>query len=128
MRGGMLHNALVVRLLDLMDTCGLEVRSEVPVYDRRGVLVGFGDIVARGASELLLVELENSTKQLACDISKALAMAASSLWIVVPNPKVGRSFKSRLGKLPDKSGFQIRVLTYPQAMAQILGKYSGINN
>lgn len=112
MRGGFLHNELLISGLDkVFRDHGAQTRHEVQTPS------GFIDLVVMLRSGALAVEAELSLKRVQNDLKKALELPAASLWIVVPNGRLARSAKTRLRTIsPSFTKLQVHVLTFPQAI------------
>lgn len=126
MRGMRLHNWIAIVVMNELRRLGLEVRSEASVHDVFGGLVGFVDVLAIVPSGFLVVEVEASTKQLRRDIEKAEAINAMALWIIVPNPKTGRSFRRSLSKQSSGEGLPVSIFTMPQVQRHIRDEFQRI--
>ena len=119
MRGGYIHNRV---LLDPIAQNALQlgflIDREVPIAVGERVL--YGDLLIQRHSQLILVEVELSSKRIANDLLKAEALGACELWLVIPNPKVARSVRRFLSRQPFKSGTcDLFVLLLPKVLQRL---------
>lgn len=131
-RGGYLHNDISVDQLDAAwRSIGASTRREIAIFDAQGKIFGYTDLLARLGPYLIAVEVELSPKRVARDLEKALALAATELWIVAPNVRVRRSIHRSLQRLgPEPKHGIVFVLTLGQALQRVrhcFSMFSGVN-
>ena len=124
MRGGQfLHNRIMVgQLAAAFQRIGADVRCEHPV--RLGRHPRFVDILAVIGALRIVCEAERNARRARNDVSKALALRASLLLIVVPNASVAASAKRQLAAEHDAgpAGLTILVLTLGAALQLLTDK------
>ena len=119
MRGGFVHNhVLLESIAKRASQLGAKIDCEVPVGVGERVL--YGDLLIQSGSQRILIEAEMSSKRIANDLAKAMALDANELWLVVPNPRVARSIRRKLSQMlivPRIPGLFILLL--PQALQRL---------
>ena len=121
MRGGYLHNHVLVDRLDAAwRSVGASTAREIAITDDYGQISGYTDLLARLGPYLIAMEVELSCRRVARDLEKAMALAVTELWIVVPSIRVRRSVERRLQRLgPDPKHGIVFVLTLGQALQRV---------
>ena len=119
MRGGFLHNKVLIEPLDTsLRRAGAVTHLEyaVRVDDR----IGYVDLFAELIGRRIAVEAERSVHRIEGDLRKAEALEVDELWIVVPTAGVARSVRRKLRSIT--VGIDCRrvfVLTQGQALQRV---------
>ena len=121
MRGGYIHNRVLLDpIAQKAWQFGAQVDREVAIRVDERIL--YGDLLIRASSKRILVEAELSSKRIPNDLAKAAALGACELWVVVPNPRVVRSVRQKLSRLPIEPGSPgLFILLLPQALQRLEG-------
>ncbi len=122
MRGGYLHNAIMISVLaELFELEGWHTDQEVPI--RMGSSIRFVDLVAEREGHSIAIEAESSPKRIEGDLDKAQAMGAQELWIVTPTARIAAGVRRKLDRLfvpVNRDG--LFVLTQGAATERVMNK------
>ena len=94
LRGGKLHNYLVLETENLLNRAGFETSLEHPERLPDGRL-DFVDIMARRGEAMVCVEVETTPRYVLTNAAKAERLGIP-LIVVVPNKKVQKKVRARL--------------------------------
>lgn len=118
-RGGYEHQDLLIEGLEKsFKVIGGKTGREA--FIRKGVTVGFADLLVEIKSKRIVIEAERSARRISADLLKAMVLEADELWIVVPT---GRELHAvhrkllRMGIRVPQPG--IFLLTYGQALQRV---------
>ena len=115
MRGQFFHNQILVkRLAGALEKLGAKVRLEHPT--RSGQRPRSVDIFAELDGLKLVLEVERESRRALNDLSKAEALEADLLVILVPTRQVARAVLRRLESGVELPNFQIVVLPFGAAL------------
>ena len=119
MRGGYLHNHLLVRPVEeAFRVHGVRTRREVHAVTEAGQ--GFIDLVAERDGQIVAVEAELTPRRIQYDVSKAASVGASELWIIVPTWRMADLVRRALEQVnSDVSEPGVFVLTVGQARQRV---------
>ena len=119
MRGGFLHNEVLIASIEAYFLkLGVVVCREYPIAPGRDT--GFVDLFVRCGDQRIVCEAELSASRVRRDVEKATVLRADYLFIVVPNERVARTARYRLGEtMESSSGPRISVLPLGQALQQL---------
>ena len=112
LRGGWLHNHLVLETEKIFRDAGFDTHQEYPkkLADDR---LDFVDLLAEGDGFVICVEIETSSRHVLDNASKARELGLP-LMVIVPNRKVQKAVKSKLetaGIRPKKHRIYILLLS-----------------
>ena len=102
LRGGKLHEYLVLETENIFRKAGFKTRQECPQRLSDGSL-DFVDILAERNDFLICIEIETSARYVVTNAKKAEKLGLP-LIVVVPNKKVQKAVKSKLRKAKIKPG------------------------
>ena len=98
MRGGFVHNRVLIARLDAaLRAVGATTRLEYPTAPSSPR--GFVDIYATLGDLRIVCEAELRASRVEVAVSKATALQADYLLLVVPNQRVARAVRAQLGSL-----------------------------
>lgn len=119
MRGGRLHNEIIIDPLDhAFREIGASVRREM--FVRIGADTAYADLVAELGGWRFVVEAELSARRVANDLLKGMALDADELWIVVPDRRIAGCVERRLAALAvRRNQGGLFVLTLGQALQRV---------
>ena len=120
MRGGYIHNRVLVDPIAQKALCIPGARVDQEVAIRVGNQILYGDLLIQFGCQRILVEAEITAKRIENDLVKAAAMEPCELWVVVPNPRVKKSVERKLSRqLIPLQRVKLFVLLLPQALQRL---------
>ncbi len=102
LRGGNLHNYLVLESEGILQAAGFETHQEQPQKLSDGGL-DFVDLLAEKEGFLVCIEVETSARYVLTNAAKAEQLGIP-LVVIVPTRKVKRAVKNKLGKTDIRPG------------------------
>jgi len=115
MRGGFLHNEVLVRRLrQVAQECGAVVHLEAPV--RIDGVVNYIDLAIEKGGQVTVCEPEQSWRRVDNDVRKAVAFGAQRLLIVTPDSHTAQACRRQLRRHAP-SGARLQVIACPLGAA-----------
>jgi len=121
LRGGQLHNFLVLEAEKICQQVGWRTQQEAPQQLPDGGL-DFIDLLVQRGDLLLCLEIETSARNAQSNAHKAEQLSLP-LVVIVPTRKVQRAVRHRLAKVHAQPGNQCISILLLSQLAQVLTNY-----